>query len=632
MLTAAEEQELAQLEASVGQQKSSGLSPDEEAELAQLESQFAGVNELKEKVLNEMPEGFEGRFTAKNFGGDPVASFNYLQKQNPDFELKTDKSGEVLARKRGTKDWGRMDPKGFDWRDLTDVAYDVPAAVAQGVATAASGVAGAAATLPAAGIGAIPAAMAGGAGSGVALEGVRQGIGSLMGIEDNVSAEDLKLAAATGAISPLLFGTGAGAKEVVKYGAKEIAKGGAKETAKDLLKAQSGLIGKGYDKVAGYVGPKIGALASGENETVIKKAATMLEDLKAADKNPEVRTAGLKTVAQQVPQKIKDLTTETGKRMEDMRNMIDDQPGLVLTGEGAAIRGTGTIPRDSFAAPFMELAEKMRESGLKTEAQIKDFESLRKIVNSEFKGLPENLTAAQVDNLRKRFKERAEQYGLQYGKMGQAVGGNAGNSAIDAQIANAFETSRRNMTDAIINRLEQMDPKLKDEYLALNDQYSYLKTTAKDVNANFSSPKSVASFLGRATKDDVEASKMLDIQNITGIDLEDLAVRDQAFRTFSKPSSEIRSLMGSTSTSRSIPLAVAGGTAGYYAGQQSGGDMSPFLMAIIGSGLGSKAASPAMLRKYMQMNQAVRTPTNLPGYKALPYLMMNPENHDQGEK
>ena len=163
MLTAAEEQELAQLEASVGQPQTGGLSAQEEQELAMLETEFAGAGAPQEKILNEMPEGFEGRFTAKNFGGDPAAIFNYLQKQNPDFELKTDKSGEILARRRGAKDWGRMDPKGFDWRDLTDVAYDVPAAVAQGAATAASGVAGAAASSLWVGSEQSPAAMAGSA-------------------------------------------------------------------------------------------------------------------------------------------------------------------------------------------------------------------------------------------------------------------------------------------------------------------------------------------------------------------------------------------------------------------------------------------------------------------------------------
>lgn len=577
-----------------------------------------------EKIVNEMPEGLEGRFVYKNFGADPVAAFNYLQKKNPDFELKADKDGEILARKRGTETWGRLDPKGFDWRDLTDIGYDVPAAVAQGAATALGGTAGAISGAPALGIGAVPGALAGGAAasiaSGIALEGLRQGIGSLLGIEDNASADDLKIAAAAGAISPLLFGTGAGAKEALKYAGKEV--------GKDVLNAQKGLIGKGYDKVAGYVGPKIASLVSGENEKVIKKAASMLPEIKAADVNPEIRSLPLKEIAQDVPNKLKEITTQTGRRMEDLRNMIDQQPGLILTGEGAAIQGTGSIQAQEFIQPFRELAEKLSAGGANTEAQLKDINALKKVIESEFKGLPDNLTAAQVDTLRKRFKERAQQYGLKYGKTGQAVGGTEGASAIDSQIALAFEDSRRKMNESIIKRLEAMGENFAEEYTQLNDQYSYLKNVAKENNNKFKTSKSVSDFLARSTKDDLEAQNLLDIQNITGINLEDLATRDQALRTFSKPSSEIRSLGGTTSTSRSVPLAVAGGAAGYYIGQQSGGEYSPFLAAILGGGLGSKMASPAALRKYMQANEMVRsTPT-----KYLPYLMMNPNLHDQGEK
>lgn len=575
-----------------------------------------------EKIVNEMPEGLEGRFVYKNFGADPVAAFNYLQKENPDFELKTDKSGEVLARKRGTQVWGRLDPKGFDWRDITDVAYDIPAAVAQGAATAAAGLAGGAAG---GGVGAIPAAMAASAGSGAALEGARQGIGSLFGIEDNASKEQALIAAAAGAVSPLMFGTGAGAKEALKYTGKE--------GAKDLLQTQRGLLGRGYDAAAGYVGPKFGALVSGENAKVIKKAAEILPEIKAADTNPEIRSLPLKEVAQEVPRKLKNLTTETGRRLEDLRGMIDNQPGLILTGEGAATRGTGSIQATEFIQPFRDLAEKLSAGGAATEAQLKDAQTLARVIEQEFKGLPENLTAAQVDTLRKRFKERAQQYGLNYGKTGQAVGGTEGASAIDAQIALAFEESRRKMNDSIISRLEAMGPEYADEYAKLNDQYSYLKTVAKENNSKFKTSKSVADFLGRSTRDDLEAQNLLDIQSITGVNLEDLATRDQALRTFSKPNTEIRSLGGTTSTSRSIPLAVAGGAAGYYAGQQTGGDYSPFLMAVLGGGLGSKLGSPAALRKYMEANQIMRNaPSQLPGYQALPYLMMNTNLNDQGAK
>ena len=637
-LTAAEQAELAQLETEIG----SGLTPSEAQELAQLEAELATKHD---KVVNEMPEGLTGRFVYKNFGADPVAAFNYLQKENPDFELKTDKSGEVLARKRGTQVWGRLDPKGFDFQSLTkndiaDVLYDIPAAVAQGAATAASGIAGA----PAGGIGAIPAAMAGSAVSGAGLEALRQAFGRGAGIEDNFSGQDVGIALGAGAISPLLFGTGASVAQALKAAGKE----GAKQTAKEILATQRGLLGRGYDATAGYLGPKLGTLVSGENSKVIKKAAEMLPEISAADKNPEIRSLPLKEVAQDVPRKIKAVTTETGQRMEALRSMIDQQPGLILTGEGAATKGTGTIPANEFLQPFQDLAEKLSAGGARTEAQVKDIEALKKVIESEFKGLPENLTAAQVDTLRKRFKERAQQYGLNYGKTGQAVGGFEGASAIDSQIGIAFEESRKRMNDSIISRLEAMGPEYADEYAKLNDQYSYLKSVAKENNSKFKTSKSVADFLGRSTRDDLEAQNLLDIQNITGVNLEDLATRDQALRAFSKPNTEIRSLGGTTSTSRSIPLALAGsgvgGLIGANIGQAEGGQtyMPTMIGAGLGGLLGSKFGSPAALRKYMEANQLMRT--TIPQYgiggipysqeilRSTPYLMMNTNLNDQGAK
>ena len=589
---------------------------DQQTEQGPWDAYGEGNVQAPEKIVNEMhPDiDFATRAIYKNFGADPESSFRFLQKKLPNLQLKKDKEGEVLAKRPDELEWRRLDPKGFDLQDISDIGYDVVAAGGQGLATAAAGLAGGAAG---GGLGAIPAAMAASGVTGAGLEGLRQGIGSWLGIEDNASKEQALLAAAAGAVSPLMFGTGAGAKEALKYAGKE--------GAKDLLQTQRGLLGRGYDATAGYVGPKLGALVSGENAKVIKKAAEILPEIKAADTNPEIRSLPLKEVAQEVPRKLKNLTTETGRRLEDLRGMIDNQPGLILTGEGAATRGTGSIQATEFIQPFRDLAEKLSAGGAATEAQLKDAQTLARVIEQEFKGLPDNLTAAQVDTLRKRFKERAQQYGLNYGKTGQAVGGTEGASAIDAQIALAFEESRRKMNDSIISRLEAMGPEYADEYAKLNDQYSYLKGVSKENNNKFKTSKSVSDFLARSTKDDLEAQNLIDIQNITGVNLEDLATRDQALRTFSKPSTEIRSLGGTTSTSRSIPLAVAGGTAGYYLGQQSGGEYSPFLAAILGGGLGSKLGSPAAMRTYMNANQLMRqTPSQVPGYKYLPYLMMNP--------
>ena len=592
---------------------------DQQTEQGPWDAYGEGNVQAPEKIVNEMhPDiDFATRAIYKNFGADPESSFRFLQKKLPNLQLKKDKEGEVLAKRPDELEWRRLDPKGFDLQDISDIGYDVVAAGGQGLVTAASGLAGAFAG----GIGAIPAAMAGSALSGAGLEVLRQAFGRGAGIEDNFSGQDVGIALGAGAVSPLLFGTGAGAKEALKASLKE----GTKQSAKEILQTQRGLLGRGYDAIAGYVGPKLGALVSGENAKVIKKAAEILPEIKAADTNPEIRSLPLKEVAQEVPRKLKNLTTETGRRLEDLRGMIDNQPGLILTGEGAATRGTGSIQATEFIQPFRDLAEKLSAGGAATEAQLKDAQTLARVIEQEFKGLPENLTAAQVDTLRKRFKERAQQYGLNYGKTGQAVGGTEGASAIDAQIALAFEESRRKMNDSIISRLEAMGPEYADEYAKLNDQYSYLKGVAKENNNKFKTSKSVSDFLARSTKDDLEAQNLIDIQNITGVNLEDLATRDQALRTFSKPSTEIRSLGGTTSTSRSIPLAVAGGTAGYYLGQQSGGEYSPFLAAILGGGLGSKLGSPAAMRTYMNANQLMRqAPSQVPGYKYLPYLMMNP--------
>lgn len=619
MLTAAEQAELAQLEKEVG--GSGGLSPAEAAELAQLEAEL-GTKKF-DKVVNEMhPDiDFTTRAVYKNFGADPEASFNYLQKKQPNLQWKKDKDGEVLAKRPDETEWRRLDPKGFDMQDVTDIGYDVPAAFAQGAATVASGLAGA----PAGGIGAIPAAMAGSVASGAGLEGIRQGIGSMMGIENNLSGQDLAMAGVAGAVSPLMFGTGASGAAALKAAGKA----GAKQTAQEILATQRGVLGRGYDAAAGYVGPKLANLAGGENTKVIKKAAGMLEELKAADKNTEVSALPLKEAAKQVPAKLREVTRQTGQRLNEIRDMIDNQPGLVLAGEGAT-KVQGTIDAKPFVEPFQDLILDL-ERKASSDSDRAAIEEIKQIVQDKFTGMPEFMTAAQVDGKLQSFKEFAEEYGKKYGNIGSTKSSSV--SGVSGRVADAFESARKKMNESIIQRLEQMDPNLAEEYLGNKASYGKLMGMAEAHKNDFKNATNVKNFLNRAMNDptDVAANQLEEIQKVTGIDLEELATRSQALKTFSKPETEIRSLAKSV-TPRQLALGAATGTLGYYGAQQSGGD-SPFLTAMIAGALGSKAASPAMLRKYMQMNAAVRSaPAKLPGYQALPYLMMNPDLHDQGEK
>lgn len=140
------------------------------------------------------------RFIAKNFANSPDSQIAYLKKQNPDkdFAMLAD---QVVTKSKGDQNWKVLDPADLDLQDITDMAYDIPAGIAQGAATTAGFIAGAPT-----GIGAMPAAMLASGGSGSALEAARQGIGKLAGIPQDISGGDVAFSGALGAAAPLAFG------------------------------------------------------------------------------------------------------------------------------------------------------------------------------------------------------------------------------------------------------------------------------------------------------------------------------------------------------------------------------------------------------------------------------------------
>jgi hypothetical protein len=620
-----------------GRSGTSKLTPEEQAMKAEL---FAEFGPIEGPVTNEMPESLQiaqtlnpinsdfwskanwnlTRPIIKNLGGNPEGVDAFAQKENPNLEFKRGQTGKILARDKGTNSWGRLDPEGFDPQDITDIGYDVPAAIAQGAATAASGLLGA----PAGGIGAIPAGIAGSVASGLALEGARQGLGSIMGIENNYSPDDLKWAGGAGAVSPLLFGTGASGAQALKMAGKE----GAKQTAEEILKTQRGGVGRAWDGLAGYFGPKLGNLAGGENPKVIKKAAGMLKELKAGDIDTEVSALPYKNAAKEVPAKLREVTKKVGKQQTALRDLIDNQPGLVLAGEGAK-QAQGSIDAKAFVAPFRDLVADLERTAA-GDADKAAIAELKNIIQKEFTGMPEFMTAAQVDAKAQKFKNIAKEYGINYGKSGSTQSTSI--AGIAGRVGDAFNSSQREMNASIIQRLEALDPKLAEEYVGSKASYKKLLEMAEAHRNDFKNATNVKNFLNRAMNDptDIAANQLEEIQKITGVDLEELATRSQAMKVFSKPETEIRSLAKSV-TPRQLALGAATGALGYYGAQQSGGEASPFLTAVIAGALGSKAASPAMLRKYMEGNKVMRELPTKEGAKFLPYLMMNMNKNDQGE-
>src|SRR3989304_7665069 len=98
-----------------------------------------------ENVVNEMHPNIDWmtRFKFKNFSIKPEVALEWLKKTQPNLEWKKDDSGEIVAKTPQETTWRKLDPKGFDIQDITDViGSDVPGGITQGLATAAGALGG----------------------------------------------------------------------------------------------------------------------------------------------------------------------------------------------------------------------------------------------------------------------------------------------------------------------------------------------------------------------------------------------------------------------------------------------------------------------------------------------------------
>lgn len=582
------------------------------------------------------------RAVFKNLGTGGESGINYLQKENPGLEFKYDDSGEVLAKKRDEKSWKRLDPSGVDLtsmagakealQDIGDVAFDIPAGLVQGAATAAAGIGAGAAS---GGLAALPAAMGAGAASGGALEAARQGLGKYFGVNEEMDPTSLKFAAGAGAVSPLLFGAGGTAAQVAKTAAK---KGLASEGADALLKSQRGVLGRGYDAAVDYAGPKLGSLASGVKEEVIKTAKKILPIIKQADVDEAPIIKNLAEAQEKISKGLVNKSTTAGKGMEEIVSQIDEAGVTIKTGE--------------IFQPVRDLIKKVEGESLDTNAKKELISELEGLMNKHFsletQGMALDPATLQLKNVTKNeipkeigaknanafyfeLKNLADQYGFDYGKIGTTGGALKGASRADARVAKAFSDAARNAKTSIKNAAGEADGELGAQYGKLNEQYSKYMDFRKDFDTASKSEDAFNKFLGRVSRDPVYRSLARDISKETGVDLKDTMLRNEAFKLFSKPSKDMLSLGGTTSTSRTIPLALGAGTLGYMAGQESGGSVSPFLSATIAGALGSRAGSPAALRRYMQMNQSFRQLPAKTGIQQITPVWMNLMNDKQGK-
>lgn len=535
-------------------------------------------------VIDEMHPGidFTTRLVYKNFGADSDASFNYLQKKHPELNFKKDASGEVLAKAPGESSWRRLDPTGFDLQDITDVGYDVLAGVGEGAAAVTGGLVGGAAGLPS-GPGAIAtglggAALAGGAAGG-GLEALRNQIGQFAGIEQEQSLGDIGTAAAFGAASPLLLGTGAGAKQV----AKQALKSGLDDAGKAALKeTQRGLLGRTKSKISS----KVGQFMSGVDSDTLEYMSKNLDKVRAAEQSG---TGGAEIYGELREQ----IQGSLQSKLDDVGRSLGETQGA----EGIQ------VSIKEVEKPMVDLIKKYEEKALKAidkfgdgateKVDFQNYEYVRDKLSPYLTGSDEVISGYDVKDYLDNLNEVT-------------------------QIAKNPNMAKKPKVDKDIIRISRIAADNLDKqasssaagsiYKDFKSQYGKLKTIEdKVVNKWFKDDQATERTLNSLLSPK-KKSQRLDISKAMselGVPVNDTARESVANSLFVNPNMDVLSSMGTTSTSRSVPLGGLGGFIGYGLGSKIGdGHGGGAVGAGILGYLGSKVGSPATMRKFAEINEA----------------------------
>lgn len=529
------------------------------------------------KTVNEMHPDFSvaDRLIVKNFGNDIGSSIEYLQKKHPKMEIKQ-RDGEIVGRKTGEGEFRKLDPDdglfgsianvftnpGEAAMDVGDLGYDVASGIGVTAATAGAGILGAGAG----GVGAIPAAMAGGAASSAGAEGLRQWLGQKLGVNKDVSGSDIALAGGFGAAAPLLFGTGASAAQ----GAKAALRSGGDLTADQIMAAQRGLIGRSAAKV--------GELVSGVPEKAIKTAAQNMDEVTGIGSKLDYTT----DLKNRTIQTLSDKTDEVGQAIETTVDMAQSPVAL-----------------NPAKAVFDERIAKAQEQLSRNPSPVfqSKVDSLIEARNSIF---PEGDTAdaRSAWDVMQSLKELGEV--AKKKPSGLESRHSVSMSLSDKQLAGTA-------TEAYKTLQGQIDTALKTDGLppldGLNREYGQLAKDKKFLSEYFKKDENIytkLTGLGSGKKQPyLERIQKIDARHGTSIAKE--ADKLTANSYFGKPNWMSIGQNGSTSTSRTVPLSLAGGALGYYAGAQSNlGQGGAGVGAGIGGAAGALLGGPRALKMYLQ--------------------------------
>lgn len=591
-LTAAELQELSDLE-----------------EMAALEKKF-GANEEPPSIMTPITEeqhpsfSLADRAIVKNLSNDSEASVKYLKQKHPELEIKH-QNGRILARKPGEQNYRVLDPEtGIDpfsvsglkemGKDILDVGYDIPAGLAQGAATTAGAIAGGLGT---GGPGALPAGMAASAAAGAGGEALRQGLGKLAGIPQDMNLKDIGMAGAVGAAMPGVLGGG-----VTRAALQGVGKGLTAEAIQKILQSQKGLLGRGADFVGNTMVPAWGEMAGGINRETTRTLRNKLPEIQKMELSgitgpvEDVHNrlvGGLAQLKQSVGKDLERAITESGKTVDVSKIKAPLEAAITQAKTDAAELGNkGMVERVS---SLQKIYDDLFTIG---DAQSPRVLGMGEALPAK-QEIPTQISAKAAFNLQEQLADLADLHKTGQGPMARF---GAGATRSEKKTAEDLRKAYSVVNDELDTATDGLSAPLKAQYrefaMIQKDLQPFFRTPEKTMNT-------LSSLKGKSKT--LLLEKLQGLEEKHGIPLLEDAKLLETFRAYTDPSLMAQSGLGSTSTSRTVPLSIAGGSLGTLLGYKAGGGYSGAAVGgVAGAKLGELAGSPAMTRKLVEAEAALR--------------------------
>ena len=612
-------------------------------------------------VLNEASDiPWQDRAMVKNFGGSEQDQIQYLQERNPDLEISS-YEGDIVARKRGEKNWKKLDPTGFTnpaefARDLLDVGYDVTAGAATSALTAA-------ATLPAAvatgGVGAIPTAMATSAATGAGAEYLRQKLGQRFGTARDT---DLGMVGLTGALSGLtggLLGGGVSGKQIAKAAAKPgvagkilertglgyVAKGAApteiqQELVKEYLtEAQKGIVQKAGSKALSVVSgaaPRetlenavkdvdqtiVGDLIESGLELNPNKSYTNQEIAVALEKQGGLEGFGgvaADTVFSAIENKQRELSNAYTSALEDagkqfdVSSLKDGLEKLIEKTKGSKIP---VVQQQAETARQLLSKYFTKQKAIAGKVFNEAGEPISKRRLSSYKGPLFNEAGDLIERRTLRAGKKDLVSGTEAMEISNALSAFmdytkspialSNKSAEDKMLRNLIGDAKERLQTQIYSAIDDVSESVGDEGLkaAYKENREFLRNVAKYFVTPEKAVKTLESINNPSMRILKERLADFDAKNQTNV-LKLAELADVA-KYFGDPSLEAISSGGATSTGKVLRASELLGSAAYAGGLMTGvAGVAPAAVQA-GKGLGAVLASPAAVATYLSGKTGLR--------------------------